>query len=187
MGNLNPLSFLSGLGNYIGNGFTTAVNYFSDQDKNGNNKIDPEEVGNSAFNNSLGGKIFNGLTTPIGSGENASSALQMGLAGLGILQQKKSFEQQLAEARRQFAFSKGNTQANLMNQGTNFINQGLWQVEALNGFNPNAAAERAQNFGAAVNQMNDAASKIELGPNTFGQQQNALQKYTQLANTPRMA
>ena len=128
------------------------------------------------------------LTTPRGSGDNASSPIQWGLTGLGLLQQKKQFDEQLDEARRQFAFSKGNTQANFMNQGTNFINQGLWQVEALNAFNPGAAAERAQNLNSAINQMNTAGSKIELGGNSFADQQNALQKYTQLANNgPRMA
>ena len=135
--------------------------------------------------------LGNGLKeifTPIGSGDNAQSAGQLSLIGLGLLQQKKLFDKQLEEARRQFAFSKGNTQANFMNQGTNFINQGLWQVEALNAFNPGAAAERAQNLNSAINQMNNAGSRIELGGNTFADQQNALKKYSQLANNgPRMA
>lgn len=127
-------------------------------------------------------------TTPKGSGDNASAPIQWGLTGLGLLQQKKQFDRQLEEARKQFAFSKGNTQANFMNQGTNFINQGLWQVEALNAFNPGAAAERAQNLNSAINQMNNAGSRIELGGNTFADQQNALKKYSQLANNgPRVA
>ena len=131
------------------------------------------------------------FTTPNGSGDNAQSDAQLGL-GLasslygGYLQQKMG-NKQLEEAKRQFDFSKAHTQANFMNQGTNFINQGLWQIEALNAFNPNAAAERAQNFNSAVNQMNTAAQGIGLN-NAFGQQQNSLQKYTQLANDgPRMA
>lgn len=137
------------------------------------------------------GALKNGwdwFTTPRGSGDNASAPVQWGLTGLGLLQQKKQFDRQLEEARKQFAFSKGNTQANFMNQGTNFINQGLWQVEALNAFNPGAAAERAQNLNSAINQMNNAGSRIELGGNTFADQQNALKKYSQLANNgPRMA
>lgn len=150
----------------------------------------------------LGDKLSNGfdwfsntwdkISTPKGTGDNAKSSLELGgqlLTGLyGIYNQNKNFKDQLNEARRQFAFSKGNTQANFMNQGTNFINQGLWQLEALNAFNPNAAAERAQNFGAAVDQMNQAASRLELGNNAFGAQQNALQKYNQIKSPePRLA
>lgn len=134
------------------------------------------------------GNGIKSLFTPIGSGDNAVSPIQLDLIGLGLLQQKRQFDKQLEEARRQSAFSKGNTQANFMNQGTNFINQGLWQVEALNAFNPGAAAERAQNLNSAINQMNNAGSRIELGSNTFADQQNALKKYSQLANNgPRMA
>lgn len=135
--------------------------------------------------------LGNGLKsffTPIGSGDNASSPGQWSLFGLGLLQQKKMFDKQQEEVSKQAAFSKGNTQANFINQGTNFINQGLWQVEALNAFNPGAAAERAQNLNSAINQMNNAGSRIELGSNTFADQQNALKKYSQLANNgPRMA
>ena len=137
------------------------------------------------------GALENGwdwFTTTKGSGDNASAPVQWSLTGLGLLQQKKLIDKQWEEANRQFAFSKGNTQANFMNQGTNFINQGLWQVEALNAFNPGAAAERAQNLNSAINQMNNAGSRIELGSNTFADQQNALKKYSQLANNgPRMA
>lgn len=133
------------------------------------------------------GDTWDWFTTPQGSGDNASAPLQWGLAGLSLLQQKKNMDAQLAEARKQFNFSKGTTQANFMNQGTNFINQGLWQIEALNAFNQGAAAERAQNFNSAINQMNNAASKIELGNNAFSSQQDALQKYTQLANNTATA
>ena len=76
------------------------------------------------------------LSTPIGSGENASSPLQLGVAGLGLLQQQRAFEDQLEEARRQFNFQKGVTQGNFLNQGANFLNQGLFQLESLNAFNP---------------------------------------------------
>lgn len=179
----NLLTPFNQLGAWVSDGVDWIGNQFTNQtDKNGN------EIANSSpFAQSLPGKIVKGISTPIGSGENASSPLQWGIAGLGLWNQKKQFDTQLDEARRQFAFSKGNTQANFMNQGTNFINQGLWQIEALNAFNPNAAAERAQNFGTAIAQMNDAASKIELGPNTFGKQQDALQKYSQLGNNARLA
>ena len=135
--------------------------------------------------------LGNGLKsffTPIGSGDNASAPAHWSLTGLGLLQQMKHDRQLEEVARKQLAFSKGNTQANFMNQGTNFINQGLWQVEALNAFNPGAAAERAQNLNSAINQMNNAGSRIELGSNTFADQQNALKKYSQLSNNgPRMA
>ena len=135
--------------------------------------------------------LGNGLKdifTPIGSGDNAQSVGQLSLTGLGLLQQMKHDRQLEEVARKQLAFTKGNTQANFINQGTNFINQGLWQVEALNAFNPGAAAERAQNLNSAINQMNNAGSRIELGGNTFADQQNALKKYSQLANNgPRMA
>ena len=138
------------------------------------------------------GNGLKSIFTPMGSGDNAQSAGQLGLGLASTLYggylQKKINKDQLAEARKQFEFSKANTQANFMNQGTNFINQGLWQVEALNAFNPGAAAERAQNLNSAINQMNNAGSRIELGGNTFADQQNALKKYSQLANNgPRMA
>ena len=137
------------------------------------------------------GNGLKSIFTPMGSGDNAQSAGQLGLGLASTLYggylQKKINKDQLAEARKQFEFSKANTQANFMNQGTNFINQGLWQIEALNAFNPTAAAERAQNFNSAVNQMNTAANSIGLN-NAFSQQQNSLQKYTQLADDgPRMA
>lgn len=120
------------------------------------------------------------LSTPIGSGENASSPLQLGVAGLGLLQQQRAFEDQLEEARNQFNFQKGVTQGNFLNQGANFLNQGLFQLESLNAFNPNAGAERAANLNAAVNTLNDAASRLQLGNNAFAQQQNQLQKYNSL-------
>ena len=180
----NLLTPFNQLGAWISDGVDWIGNQFTNQtDKNGNEIAD-----SSPFAKSLPGKIVKGMITPVGSGDNASSPIQWGLTGLGLLQQKKQFDKQLEEARRQFAFSKGNTQANFMNQGTNFINQGLWQVEALNAFNPGAAAERAQNLNSAINQMNNAGSRIELGGNTFADQQNALKKYSQLANNgPRMA
>lgn len=141
--------------------------------------------------NFLGNALKDGwdwFTTTKGSGDNASAPVQWSLTGLGLLQQMRHDRQLEEVARKQLAFSKGNTQANFMNQGTNFINQGLWQVEALNAFNPGAAAERAQNLNSAINQMNNAGSRIELGGNTFADQQNALKKYSQLANNgPRMA
>ena len=133
--------------------------------------------------------LGNGLSwsfSPLGSGENAMAPAQIGLTGLGLLQRQKQFNQQLNEARRQFAFSKGNTQANFMNQGTNYINQGLFQLEGLRAFNPEAAVRQAENFGAAVDQLNQAGSRLELGDHIFAPQQNALQKYSQLAvNQPQ--
>ncbi len=120
----------------------------------------------------------------IGQGENATTPAQIGLnAGLGLLglwNQNKQWEDQLEEARKQFAFSKSMSQSNFMNQGTNFLNQSLFQLEGLNAFNPNAGAERAQNLNAAVEQLNNAASNIGLN-GAFNSQKNALEKYNVLA------
>lgn len=127
--------------------------------------------------------LFNGIFSPIGSGDKAQSLGQMGLGLFGALQQQKAFNAQLAEARRQFEFSKGMSQANFMNQGTNYLNQGLFQLESLNAFNPNAGAERAANLNAAVNQLNQAGSKIGLGSNAFQSQADALAKYNTLKPT----
>lgn len=127
-------------------------------------------------------RIFNGLLGWLGTGNNALDALKYGLDGFDILNQRNNLEDQLEEARRQFAFAQGNTRANFMNQGTNFLNQSLFQLEALNAFNPNASAERAANLGAAVNQLNQAGSLIGLGDNAFADQANAISKYNTLAN-----
>ena len=120
----------------------------------------------------------------IGQGKNATTPAQIGLnAGLGLLglwNQNKQWEDQLEEARKQFAFSKSMSQSNFMNQGTNFLNQSLFQLEGLNAFNPNAGAERAQNLNAAVEQLNNAASNIGLN-GAFNSQKNALEKYNVLA------
>lgn len=120
----------------------------------------------------------------IGQGKNATTRAQLGLnAGLGLLglwNQNKQWEDQLEEARKQFAFSKSMSQSNFMNQGTNFLNQSLFQLEGLNAFNPNAGAERAQNLNAAVEQLNNAASNIGLN-GAFNSQKNALEKYNVLA------
>lgn len=132
--------------------------------------------------NALSGlsNLGNWLINPVGSGENAASPLQMGLMGLGLIQQQNNFEDQLEEARNQFNFQRGVTQGNFLNNGANFLNQGLFQLESLNAFNPNAGAERAANLNAAVNTMNQAASKLQLGNNAFAEQQNAIQKYNSL-------
>lgn len=138
---------------------------------------------NKSFtDNSISGlsALGNWLINPVGSGENAASPLQMGLMGLGLIQQQNNFEDQLEEARNQFNFQRGVTQGNFLNNGANFLNQGLFQLESLNAFNPNAGAERAANLNAAVNTMNQAASKLQLGNNAFAEQQNAIQKYNSL-------
>lgn len=145
--------------------------------------IEEEEgLGTRLF--SLGKDIWNGLNTTIGSGENATTGLQLGLnTGLGLLglwNQNKQWKDQLAEARKQFNFSKSLSQSNFMNQGTNFLNQSLFQLEGLKAFNPNAGAERAQNLTAAANQLNNAAQNIGIN-NAFSEQQNAIAKYNTLA------
>lgn len=140
---------------------------------------DLANLGQSLWN--AGSSAFNWLTSPIGTGENATNPLQLGLAGFSLYNQNQNLQDQLEEARRQFAFSQGNTRANFMNQGTNFLNQSLFQLEALNAFNPEASAERAANLGAAVNQLNKAGSYIGLGNNAFESQANAIAKYNQLA------
>lgn len=142
----------------------------------GNTGIDTDIT----FSNSLAG-IGNSLLGWLGQGNNATDLLKYGLAGIGIWNQNKNYEDQLEEARRQFQFAQGNTRANFMNQGTNFLNQSLFQLEALNAFNPNASAERAANLGAAVNQLNKAGSLIGLGDNAFESQANAIAKYNELA------
>lgn len=124
--------------------------------------------------------LGNWLITPTGTGENAASPLQMGLMGLGLVQQQNSFEDQLEEARKQFEYQRGVTQGNFLNNGANFLNQGLFQLESLNAFNPNAGAERAANLNSTINTMNQAASKLQLGNNAFAEQQNQLKKYNSL-------
>lgn len=119
-----------------------------------------------------------------GQGDNATTFAQLGLnTGLGLLglwNQNKQWDDQLEEARRQFNFSKSMSQSNFMNQGTNFLNQSLFQLEGLNAFNPNAGAERAANLAAAANQLSNAANNIGLS-NAFKDQQNAISKYNTLA------
>ena len=142
----------------------------------------PSNAGGGGNGTTLSG-VWNWLTKPIGSGDNTTTALQLGatgiLGGLGLMNQRKQFNASLDQARKQFEFSKGLSQANFINQGTNYLNQGLFQLEGLNAFNPEAAKERASNFNAAFIQMNDAASKIGLN-GSFNQQQNQLSKYNQL-------
>lgn len=122
----------------------------------------------------------NWMVTPFGSGENSASPLQLGLMGLNSLVNYQNFQDQLEEARNQFNFQKGVTQGNFLNNGASYLNQGLFQLESLNAFNPTAGAERAQNLNSAINTMNQAAEKMQLGSNAFSEQQNALQKYNNL-------
>lgn len=132
----------------------------------------------------MGNSIWDRMNKTIGSGENATTGLQLGLnTGLGLLglwNQNQQWKDQLAEARKQFNFSKSLSQANFMNQGSNFLNQSLFQLEGLKAFNPNAGAERAQNLTAAANQLNNAAQNIGIN-NAFSEQQNAIAKYNTLA------
>lgn len=162
-------------GGYINN------SYLPGQD---NTLLTLQRPGLGDYISNLGSSLFNVLQTPFGTGDNATTLGQLGLTGLlggySIFNSNRQFEDQLKEARRQFEFSKGLSQANFMNQGTNFLNQSLFQLEGLNAFNPNAGAERASNLNAAVNQLNSAASKIGLGNNAFQDQQNAISKYNQL-------
>lgn len=115
-------------------------------------------------------------------GGKDSLGWQLGSLGLGLyglLNQKNAQEQALEEARKQFAYSQNVNRANFTTQGTNFLNQGLFQLEGLTAFNPNAGAERANNLLAGANQLGNAANLI--GANgTFDQQINAIDKYTQL-------
>lgn len=120
------------------------------------------------------GNLFNGGKDSLG--------YQLGTLGLGLyglFQNNNSLQDQLDEARRQFDFSKNVSRANFTTSGTNFLNQGLFQLEGLKAFNPTAAAERASNFTAAANQLNNAGSLIGMN-NAFGEQINAIDKYNQL-------
>lgn len=117
-------------------------------------------------------------------GGKDSLGWQLGSLGLGLyglFQNQSAMDDQLEEARKQFAYSQNMSRANFTNTGTNFLNQGLFQLEGLKAFNPTAAAERAENFTAAANQLNNAGNLIGLN-NAFSQQINALDKYNQLAN-----
>lgn len=124
-----------------------------------------------------------GVLSTMFNGGKDSWGYQLGTLGLGLyglLQNNNALQDQLDEARRQFDFSKNVSRANFTTSGTNFLNQGLFQLEGLKAFNPTAAAERASNFTAAANQLNNAGSLIGMN-NAFGEQINALDKYNQLA------
>lgn len=177
----------------IGNWTNSALNNVGNVLDGTANYIIPSNTGVSTAGNSNSGgwssweaKLTdpNWWFSPMGSGDNAVTPAQLGITGglglLGIMNQRKQFGAQLEQARKQFEFSKGLSQANFATQGTNFLNQGLFQLEGLKAFNPNAGAERAQNLNAAVNKLNAAGSRIGMGNNTFQDQQNAISKYNQL-------
>lgn len=131
-----------------------------------------------AWDNSKHSWWENLLLKPIGSGDNATTGLQLGISGLGLLNQHNQFNKQFDFAKKQYAQSLANTRANFLNQGANFLNQNSFQMQALNAFNPNAAAQRVEDVRNTINTMNQAAEMVGLGNNAYGAQMNALDKYT---------
>lgn len=115
-----------------------------------------------------------------GSAENPYSYGSLALEGFGLLQKQNMFKDQMAEARRQFAQQKAFGQSNFLTQGTNFLNQSAYQLQAMDAFNPQEAAKRAQDLGLAIDNMNQAGSMIGLGNNAFGNYKNNLEKYNTL-------
>ena len=65
-------------------------------------------------------------------GGKDSIGWQLGSLGLGLyglFQNQSAIDDQLEEARKQFAYSQNMSRANFTNTGTNFLNQGLFQLE----------------------------------------------------------
>lgn len=175
----NPLQWNWGTG--LSN-LGTGINNFMTLDPNvrvttGGQRI---TTGAKDYNEASDTFTFGDLITPKGTGDNAQSILQLGLGFYGAMNQKKAMEQQLEEARRQFAYQKDLTRSNFQNQATNWGNQALFQTQMLNDFNSDAGAIRAADLNAGFNQLNAAGNRIGLD-NVVSQQQNQLQRYNKLA------
>lgn len=145
--------------------------------------IMPPNLGNSNNNflSSFGGlaKDFgNQMTTSIGSGDNATTPLQIGVGlgaiGLNYLNQQK----QLKFAKQQAEQNMNAMRTNQLAQGANNLNQDLFQVQALYGQDKNQGMQRAGDVQSKIDTMNTAGSQIGLN-NSFANQANALSKYTQ--------
>lgn len=127
-------------------------------------------------------RFTNWLSSPFGSGKDATTWGQVGLGALSMIQNQRNMNKALAEARDQFNWQKDITRSNFQNQGTNFLNQSLWQLQSLNDFNPNSASQRASDLSAGVSQLNSAADRIGIG-GAFNQQADAIAKYNTLKPT----
>lgn len=131
---------------------------------------------------SAGTSLSNILTKPFGTGKNATTYGQLGLNALGMIQNQRNMNKALEEARAQFNWQKDLSRSNFQNQGTNYLNQSLWQLQSLNAFDPSAGAKRASDLSAGVSQLNDAANRIGIG-GAFQQQADAIAKYNTLKPT----
>lgn len=147
------------------------------------NRLSDESAGASSTSTGLWDSISNfgsWMTTPIGTGQSAMSPLGYGLAAYSILANDKRQRQQLALAKQNLALQKSALQGNFTQNATNWMNQNLWQTQAMYNFDQAQGAKRAGDVLAGLNQLNSAASSLGMGDNAFGQQKDALMKYTQL-------
>lgn len=142
---------------------------------------EPAYGGNTPGNGSSQfGNLWGNLTSPIGSGNNATTGLQLGLGVVNSLTNLRNFNKSFRLAKDQLNFQKDYAGTNFVTNGTNWMNQNLAQVQGLNDFNAGAGAERAANVQAGLNQLNEAGAKLGLGNNVFGSQSEALKKYNSL-------
>jgi len=143
-----------------------------------------EEENTGSFLDYLGngvGKAWNFFTTPIGTGDNATTPLQMFapavLGGIGLINQNKYNKAVLANAQQAVENQWKLGQYNAQQQGIAFGNNLLSRNMGMSAFNPEAGKELAQNSLASFDQLAQAGQRIGLNPNDYSIQRNRLQTY----------
>jgi hypothetical protein len=108
----------------------------------------------------------NWWTTPMGTGKNAITPLELGtgigLTLFGAYQQKKALDKQLAFGREQLAQNKAFAQTNWMDQAQNRAEQTAMQLQGLQGWDPNAARQRANDLQGLTAGLDRAGANIGI-------------------------
>lgn len=180
----NPYIALSNLDSWVNNS-NTGYSY-TPLDMSGWTSS-PQSFGSSYYDSITSGlgNLWDWGNSTIGSGQNAMSGFGLAFKGLEALANYQNQKKALKLAKEQLAQNKAVSKANFLNQGTDWLNQNLWQVQALEGWDKGAGAERAANVLSGLNQLNQAGSTLGMGDNAFGSQAEALKKYQNLQNTPQ--
>ncbi len=144
---------------------------------------------NSGFGSSLktiGNGLQGFLGTQLGSGDNATTYGQLGLGLIGGLynnrQQRKALDRQLDFGYAQLGQNRAFGQSNWMDQLQNRSELSAMQLQGLAGFNPEAAAERANNLSTLTAGIDRAGANI--GVNNAAESSgwnNVLRRYNALA------
>lgn len=145
----------------------TGINNFLTLDPNVRVTNDGKRIttGATGYEDASNTFTFGDLLTPIGTGDNAQSILQLGTTILGLNQQKNQFDKQYKQALQNYLWSKNVTKGNALLQANNVAAQLNHQANGISGFyasNPEIAQKYLNNTSASLNTMNKALEMLEI-------------------------